>query len=212
MKRTGSEDFVIPSNGDRTQPESAALREALARAERAEAELEKLKGRSSAQQQEHSGTEFHLQPEDSQNHGDVSNGGEAELRKDSMMAHLLDSLSAGNAIGHYGRLVFAMVARHFMPSQEVVEWLTRDKDFDEAAAVALVRQVEERDYNPPKRDRILEWQTEQEFPILPNPDDPDCGNLYRNLKFPDSIYQNIEQYQEHKAATQEENAQPSAND
>ena len=29
------------------------------------------------------------------------------------MAHLLDSLNDGKDIGHYGRLVFAMVARHF---------------------------------------------------------------------------------------------------
>jgi hypothetical protein len=35
----------------------------------------------------------------------VAEGGEAELRKDSMMAHLLDSLKAGKDIGHYGRLV-----------------------------------------------------------------------------------------------------------
>jgi len=35
-----------------------------------------------------------------------------ELRKNDMMAHLLDALDAGNDIGHYGRLVFAMVARH----------------------------------------------------------------------------------------------------
>jgi hypothetical protein len=57
--------------------------------------------------------------------------------------------------------------------------------------------VEGRDYNPPKRDRILEWHAEQEFP-----EDPDCGNLYRNLKFPDSIYQHIEHYQEQKAAAE----------
>lgn len=119
-----------------------------------------------------------------------------------MMAHLLDSLNDGQNIGHYGRLVFAMVARHFMPSEDVLGWLTKDKGFDEAAAVALLRQVEGRDYNPPKRDRILEWQAEQEFPILPHPEDPDCGNLYRNLKFPNSIYEHIEQYQEQKAKSE----------
>ena len=32
----------------------------------------------------------------------ATEGGEAELRKDSMMAHLLDSLEAGKDIGHYG--------------------------------------------------------------------------------------------------------------
>ena len=62
----------------------------------------------------------------------------------------------------------------------------------------MLRQVEGRDYNPPKRDRILEWQNEQEFPILPNVDDPDCGNLYRNLKFPDEVYKHIGHYQEAK--------------
>ena len=59
--------------------------------------------------------------------------------------------------------------------------------------------MEGRDYNPPKRDRILEWQAQQEFPILPNVNDPDCGNVYRNLKFPQQIYDHIEHYQEEKA-------------
>jgi hypothetical protein len=37
---------------------------------------------------------------------------------------------------------------------------------------------------------------QQEFPILPNPEDPDCGNLYRNLKFPEAVYEHIGEYQE----------------
>jgi hypothetical protein len=129
----------------------------------------------------------------------IPRDGEAELRKDSMMAHLMDSLEAGKDIGHYGRLVFAMVARHFMPHQEVLAWLLRDPDFQESDALNMLSQVEGRDYNPPKRDRLLEWHAQQEFPILPHPDDPDCGNLYRNLKFPDAIYNHISQYQEQKA-------------
>jgi hypothetical protein len=128
--------------------------------------------------------------------------GEQELRRDSMMSYLLDSLNDGKDIGHYGRLVFAMVARHFMPAEEVISWLTRDRDFSEAQAKAMLTQVAGHDYNPPRRERILEWQTQQEFPILPHPDDPDCGNLYRNLKFPDSIYGHIEQYQEQKASVE----------
>jgi hypothetical protein len=127
---------------------------------------------------------------------DVVLGGVEELRKDSMMVHLLASLEAGKDIGHYGRLVFAMVARHFMPEDEVVGYLTRDRDFSEEQAVLMMRQVESRDYNPPKRERILEWQGQQEFPILPNPEDPDCGNLYRNLKFPEAVYEHIGHYQE----------------
>lgn len=131
---------------------------------------------------------------------------ETTLRKDPMMAHLLDSLAGGEDIGHYGRLVFAMVARHFMSHDEVVEWLTRDCDFERDQALVMVRQVEGRDYNPPRRDRILQWQAEQEFPIIPNPEDPDCGNLYRNLKFPDPIYDHIEHYQGRKAHAENEEA------
>jgi hypothetical protein len=159
-----------------------SLREARERAERAEQELARIKG----------------QPVDREN-VQIAGGGEAELRKDSMMAHLLDSLDAGKDIGHYGRLVFAVVARHFMPHQEVLAWLLRDPDFQEPDALNMLSQVEERDYNPPKRDRLLDWHAQQEFPILPHPDDPDCGNLYRNLKFPDAIYNHISQYQEQKA-------------
>jgi hypothetical protein len=36
------------------------------------------------------------------------------------------------------------------------------------------------------------------FPILPNAEDPDCGNLYRNLKFPEEVYRHIGHYQEAK--------------
>lgn len=59
---------------------------------------------------------------------------------------------------------------------------------------ALLRQVEGRDYNPPKRERILEWQGQQDFPICPTPDDPDSCNVYRELQFPDEVYESINQY------------------
>jgi hypothetical protein len=132
-------------------------------------------------------------------HADKSDAtGIDALRNDSMMAHLLDSLDEKKDIGHYGRLVFAMVARHFLPHEEVIEWLKKDSDFSEEQAQLLLKQVEGRDYNPPRRDRILEWQCQQEFPILPNPADPDCGNLYRNLKFPDAVFEHIGHYQEEK--------------
>ncbi len=126
------------------------------------------------------------------------NGGE-ELRKNDMMAHLLDSLDQGKDIGHYGRLVFAMVARHFLPEEEVVGDLQKDKDFTEEQARALYLQVQGKDYNPPKRDKILHYQSQQEFPIIPNPDDPDSGNVYRDLQFPDHVYEHISDYYEHKA-------------
>jgi hypothetical protein len=131
----------------------------------------------------------------------AADGGEAALRKDSMMAYLLESLQQSRDIGHYGRLVFAITARHFISHEDLLIWLSRDPDFNESKAKALVRQVEDHGYNPPKRERILEWQAEQQFPILPNPEDPDCGNLYRSLKFPDAVYEHIEEYQEQKESS-----------
>ena len=91
-----------------------------------------------------------------------------DLRRNDMMTHLLDSLDAGKDIGHYGRLVFAMVARHFMDDDERVGCLTKDPDFDEKDARTLVARVKARDYDPPKRERILEWRKERAFPIRPN--------------------------------------------
>jgi DNA primase large subunit len=122
-----------------------------------------------------------------------------ELRTDPMMAHLLDALEQGKDIGHYGRLVFVMVARHFMSEDELIEYLCKDKDCDEEKARALIRQVESRDYNPPRRERILEWMQEQGFPICPAPDDADACNVYRNFEFPKDIYNNIQEYREKKA-------------
>ncbi|MBW4690418.1 MAG: hypothetical protein KME27_01485 [Lyngbya sp. HA4199-MV5] len=122
-----------------------------------------------------------------------------ELRKSEMMAHLLDALEKGKDIGHYGRLTFAMVAHHFLEEAALIEWLQKDRDFSEADAKALVLQVQGKDYNPPKRDRILEWQQQQEFPICPNSDDPDACNVYRDLKFPGHVYDHISDYYEHKA-------------
>jgi RecA-family ATPase len=119
-----------------------------------------------------------------------------DLRQSPMMNYLLDALDNGEDIGHYGRLTFAMVAHHFLNKDELVEWLSKDGDTDENEARALVQQVEERGYNPPRRERILEWQEQQDFPICPNPDDPDACNLYNELQFPDAVYQDIQEYQE----------------
>lgn len=185
--------------------QAEALRQATDRAERAEHELAKLKSAKPASKASDASLKTPPSPSTEHSKSSVSSedaqpasGGEDELRKDSMMAHLLDSLAAGKDIGHYGRLVFAMVARHFLTHDEVLERLTHDKDFSDEQARLMLRQVEGRDYNPPKRDRILEWQAQQDFPILPNAEDPDCGNLYRNLRFPEEIYEHIGHYQESK--------------
>jgi DNA primase large subunit len=124
-----------------------------------------------------------------------------DARNNDMMAHLMGALENGQDIGHYGRLVFVMVGRHFLEEDELVRYLRMNPDFGEAKARALVQQVQQRDYNPPRRQRILEWQAQQDFPICPGGDDPDACNVYRNLKFPDGVYENIQEYHEQKAGT-----------
>ncbi|NDJ19359.1 hypothetical protein [Myxacorys almedinensis] len=121
-----------------------------------------------------------------------------DLRKSDMMAHLLDALEAGEDIGHYGRLVFAMIARHFISEKELIEYLQKDSDFSEGEAKAMYQQVQGKDYNPPKRDRILEWQSKQDFVICPHSDDPDACNVYRDLTFPEHVYEHISEYYEQK--------------
>jgi hypothetical protein len=119
-----------------------------------------------------------------------------DLRQSPMMGHLLDALGNGEDIGHYGRLVFAMIARHFVGDDELVELLTKDRDADEQEIRAMVQQVGEKGYSPPRRERILQWQSQQDFQICLNPDDPDACNVYNELQFPDEVYESIQEYQE----------------
>jgi hypothetical protein len=119
-----------------------------------------------------------------------------DLRQSPMMAHMLDALDNGEDIGHYGRLVFAMIGRHFVSDDELVELLTKDHDADEQEVRAMVQQVEEKGYSPPRREKILQFQEQQDFRICPNPDDPDACNVYNELQFPDEVYESIQEYQE----------------
>jgi hypothetical protein len=230
--------------------QSQALQNAVERAERAEAELAKLKqpsktssksgdlpfegtsevprrskadeaekdaprGTSSTAHADHSGKHLVEPGSMDRGKGPAAQNPEAEahpvgepqvhgleaLREDSMMAHLLDALDRGEDIGHYGRLVFAMIARHFLTDEEVLAELTKDQDFGEEEARQMLVQVEGRDYSPPRRNRIMEWQAEQEFPIIPNANDPDCGNVYKSLRFSKETYSHIGHYQEEKASS-----------
>ncbi len=126
-----------------------------------------------------------------------------DLRRSPMMSHLLDALERGEDIGHYGRLTFAMIARHYVDRDELIRLLTQDKDADEVKVGAMVRQVEERDYNPPRRERILEWQAQQDFPICPTPDDPATCNPYRELDIPEQVIENIEEFREQQYEAEE---------
>lgn len=122
-----------------------------------------------------------------------------DLEKNHMMAHLTRALDDGKDIGHYGRLVYAIVARHFLSDDELVAQLAKDRDFAEEDARGLVQQVQERDYSPPGRNKIMEYQAKQDFPIMPDTQDPDEGNVYRDLEFPQQVYDHISEYHQQKA-------------
>ena len=130
------------------------------------------------------------------------NNGKEALHNSPMMVHLLDALEQGTDIGHYGRLTFVMVARHFLNEDEIVALLSHQPDHNPEDS-ALVRQVKAHDYNPPKRERILEWQSQQDFPICPTPDEPGTCNVYQELRFPDGIYDNISEYYEEQVKEEE---------
>jgi DNA primase large subunit len=119
-----------------------------------------------------------------------------DLRQSPTMNHMLEALDRGEDIGHFGRLTFIMVARHFVDNDELVELLSKDHDVEDQEILAMVQQVEEKGYSPPRREKILEWQSEQDFQICPNPDDPDACNVYNELTFPDGVYEDIQEYQE----------------
>lgn len=119
-----------------------------------------------------------------------------DLRRSPTMAHLLDALDKGTDIGHYGRLTVAMVGNQFLDRNELLHLLEKDPSIDEREAKSLVQQVETRDYNPPSRQTLLNWQQQQDFPIVPNPEDPNAGNLYRELDMPDHVIEDIESYRE----------------
>lgn len=122
-----------------------------------------------------------------------------ELRQNKMMSHLLDSLSRKQDIGHYGRLVFTMVGRHFLDEEELVKHLREDPTLDDTQARALVQQVSSAGYNPPKRAKILDFMKRQDFPICPDSGDPDACNVYKDLSMPGEVFEKIQDYREQKA-------------
>ena len=128
---------------------------------------------------------------------------DSPLRNSPTMSRLLDALESGEDIGHYGQFTFAAVARHFMDDDAIAALLAAQPDMDAEKAQAVLHHIEERGYNPPRRERIIEQQAHQKFQIIPNPDDPDSGNLYRELQFPDGVYEHISDYYEDKTDARE---------
>jgi len=64
----------------------------------------------------------------------------------------------------------------------------------------VARSVKGRDYDPPKREKIAQFQSQQGFPICPNLDDPDACNVYKNLNFPPEVYEAINAFYRQKAS------------
>jgi len=132
----------------------------------------------------------------------------AELRQNVMMSHLLDALAQGQDIGHYGRLVFVIVARFFLPEDQLLKQLQADPDMDETKARALIEQVVSKAYSPPSREKVLEFQKHQRFLICPNPEDPDACNVYKDLKFPPEVYESITEYHVEKTEAKTNDSEP----
>ncbi len=130
--------------------------------------------------------------------------GVEQLRASPVMVRLLDALEAGTDIGHFGRLTFVIVARHFLAEADLLALLRRQPGHDEREMAGLIRQVSDHDYSPPSRARLLAWQEQQDFPLLPDADDPAAGNLYRELRFPDEVYEHIEEFYEERAEAEDE--------
>ena len=117
-----------------------------------------------------------------------------QLRGSAMMEHLVDALGQGKDIGHYGRLTVAMVGHFYLDKHELLKLLEQGQGAGEEDLMALVQEVEARDYNPPTRGQILDWQQQQDFPLCPHPEDPDACNVYQELKLPERVYAQIKEY------------------
>jgi hypothetical protein len=104
------------------------------------------------------------------------------------MAYLMDALERGEDIGHYGRLTFAIVARHFLPEAEMIRLLGNCPAHGTGEATVMLEDVYAHDYLPPTTETIHAWQTHQSVPICPEPDRPNRCNVYRDLLFPARVY------------------------
>jgi hypothetical protein len=75
-----------------------------------------------------------------------------------------------------------------------VRTLAMSREFAVLLAFAAISfSKSERDYIPPKRERILEWM-EQWLPHCPDPNDPSQCSVYQNLNFPNDVYNKIQNF------------------
>lgn len=119
----------------------------------------------------------------------------SDLQQSPMMNHIVQALQQHEDIGHYGRLVFAMVGQYFLSEEEIIDLLAKDPDCDNEKARSILKQVETHGYTPPKPDRILAWMNEQDFAICDTAgQDKNTCNVYKTLKFPPEVYDRIAGY------------------
>lgn len=55
-----------------------------------------------------------------------------------MMARIIEAIDKGEDVGHYGRLVFVMVARFFLTDEEMLTLLRKRPDFDAREARIMI--------------------------------------------------------------------------
>ena len=63
----------------------------------------------------------------------------SDLQQSPMMNHLLQALQQKQDIGHYGRLVFAMVGQYFLSEEEIIQLLAKDPDCDQEKAQSILK-------------------------------------------------------------------------
>lgn len=128
-----------------------------------------------------------------------STNGREQLMNSPTIKRLIDAAASGADIGHYGQLTLAIVGRYFMSDDDLIALLSESAGTDETKAAGLIHQVKQAGYNPPRRETLAQWSAEQDFDLI-DPEDPDSGNLYRELTFPDQVYEDIRHYHEDKAS------------
>src|SRR5690349_19493278 len=88
----------------------------------------------------------------------IFSAGRPALAASPTVARWLQALEAGQDIGHFGRLAFVSIARHFLSTEELASLLAGQPHSDQAKAQKLIERVCQRGYSPPTRPRLLEWQ------------------------------------------------------
>lgn len=124
-----------------------------------------------------------------------------KLKRSPFMKRLIEDISKGVDVGHYGYLTFTIVSRYFLKPKEIVDILTAARQLTKVQALALLIQVKQNNYSPPDRQKLQEWSRQQDYQLVQE-SDQDTASVYRHLSFPSELYSHIQEYYEGKAADQ----------